>query len=175
MSRCSKKCNELKEKINSISGLNDNFIYVTLCKIEQLIDLIEKYADEDELNGTCFKRSQLTEYKLEPIEKKAIEILSFSELIRGRSPENDAVIILLNLIEKQQEEIKDLKEDLSKKVEELDMAMNNPDYISKDKIKEEIKKLSENNGVAINMHTGQIVKTEEDYKIAILRKLLRSK
>ena len=65
--------------------------------------------------------------------------------------------ILLNLIEKlqkeikhqkqqrkywrdnfyeQQEEIEVLKEDLDKKVKALDIAMSNPDYISKDKIRE---------------------------------------
>lgn len=55
MSRCSKKCNEIKQKINSISGLDDDFIFEMLCKIENQIDLIDKYADKDILNGTCFK------------------------------------------------------------------------------------------------------------------------
>ena len=56
MSRCSKKCNEIKQKIDSISGLDDDFIFEILCKIENQIDLINKYADLDELNGTCFRK-----------------------------------------------------------------------------------------------------------------------
>ncbi len=55
MSRCSKKCNKIKAKIDSISGLDDDFVFEELCKIENIIDLLDKYADEDELNGTCFK------------------------------------------------------------------------------------------------------------------------
>lgn len=57
MSKCSKKCNEIKQKIDKISGLDDVFIFEILCKIENQLDLINKYADEDELNGTCFKKN----------------------------------------------------------------------------------------------------------------------
>ena len=56
MSRCSKKCNELKSKLDSISGLDDDFVYEKLCDIEYHLCLIEKYADLDELNGTCFRK-----------------------------------------------------------------------------------------------------------------------
>lgn len=56
MSRCSKKCNEIKQKIDSISGLDDDFIFEILCKIENQIDLINKHADLNELNGTCFRK-----------------------------------------------------------------------------------------------------------------------
>lgn len=55
MSKCSKKCNEIKQKIDGISGLDDDFVYKTLCNIESMIELVEIYADMDELNGTCFK------------------------------------------------------------------------------------------------------------------------
>lgn len=55
MSKCSKKCNKLKEKIDSISGLDDNFVYKCLCQIENQIELIKTYADMDELNGTIWK------------------------------------------------------------------------------------------------------------------------
>ena len=48
-------------------------------------------------------------------------------------------------------------------------------YISKDKIKKEIKKLNENNGVKFDLYTGQTLKTKEDYQIAILKKLLKRK
>lgn len=59
MSKCSKKCNEIKQKIDSISGLDDDFVFEMLCKIENQIDLIDKYADEDILNGTCFKGEKI--------------------------------------------------------------------------------------------------------------------
>jgi len=55
MSKCSKKCNEIKKKIDSISGLDDGFIYGILCAIEKQIDFIDEYSDKDEINGTCFK------------------------------------------------------------------------------------------------------------------------
>lgn len=63
MSKCSKKCNEIIEKINSISGLDDEWVYGNLCELEKyvnkVVNSIEKYADEDKLNGTCFKKWKL--------------------------------------------------------------------------------------------------------------------
>lgn len=59
MSRCSKKCNEIKQKIDSISGLDDDWIYGNLLALESQVNVIvksiEKYADEDNFNGTCWK------------------------------------------------------------------------------------------------------------------------
>lgn len=59
MSKCSKKCNEIKAKIDSISGLDDDWIYGNLLALESHVNVIvksiEKYADEDILNGICFK------------------------------------------------------------------------------------------------------------------------
>ena len=59
MSKCSKLINRMKEKLDSISGLDDDEIYGYLSILEKDINLIvksiEKYADENELNGTCFK------------------------------------------------------------------------------------------------------------------------
>ena len=58
MSRCSKKCNEIKAKIDSISGLDDNTVYDWLKRLdnvtEAIVDIIDDYADRNELNGTCF-------------------------------------------------------------------------------------------------------------------------
>lgn len=55
MSRTSKKCNELCNKIQSISGLDDNYIYGKLLQLEyavnNIINDIDKYADENQLNG----------------------------------------------------------------------------------------------------------------------------
>ena len=58
----------------------------------------------------------------------------------GIADEVKAIIIRQQKeIEDQQEEIEVLKEDLDKKVKALDIAMSNPDYICKDKIRERIK------------------------------------
>lgn len=55
MSRTSKKCNELCNRIQSISGLDDNYIYGKLLQLEyavnNIIDDIDKYAEENPLNG----------------------------------------------------------------------------------------------------------------------------
>ncbi|HCC04021.1 MAG TPA: hypothetical protein DEP51_04095 [Clostridiales bacterium] len=63
MSRCSKKCNEIKQKIDSISGLDDDYIYGNLLALESqvnvIVNSIEKYADKDILNGTCFKGEKI--------------------------------------------------------------------------------------------------------------------
>ena len=60
MSKCSKKCNEIKAKIDSISGLDDDYIYDWLKRLDNVTDaivsFINDYADRDELNGTCFKK-----------------------------------------------------------------------------------------------------------------------
>lgn len=39
MSECSKKCNEIKQKIDSISGLDDDFVYDNLLMIEQTVNI----------------------------------------------------------------------------------------------------------------------------------------
>ena len=58
MSSCSKKCNEIISKIDSISGLDDGVVYSKLLALEYIVNMIvydiEKYVDEDEFNGTCF-------------------------------------------------------------------------------------------------------------------------
>lgn len=55
MSRTSKKCNELCNRIQSISGLDDNYVYGKLLQLEyavnNIIDDIDKYAEENPLNG----------------------------------------------------------------------------------------------------------------------------
>lgn len=60
MSRCSKKCNEIKEKIDSISGLDDGIVYDWLQRLDNvtsaIVKIIEDYADRQDLNGTCFKK-----------------------------------------------------------------------------------------------------------------------
>jgi len=55
MSRTSKKCNELCNRIQSISGLDDNYVYGKLLQLEyavnNIIDACDKYAEENPLNG----------------------------------------------------------------------------------------------------------------------------
>lgn len=62
MSRCSKKCNEIKAKIDSISGLDDGVVYDWLQRLDNvtvaIVRIIEDYADRQDLNGTCFKRKE---------------------------------------------------------------------------------------------------------------------
>ena len=62
MSKCSKKCNEIKQKIDNISGLDDEYVYnwlITLDSITKSItSIIEAYANSDELNGTCFNKKE---------------------------------------------------------------------------------------------------------------------
>lgn len=59
MSKCSKKCNEIKQKIDSISGLDDDYVYECLKEMENIVnaivDILDNYDDSDKLNGTCFK------------------------------------------------------------------------------------------------------------------------
>ncbi len=66
MSKCSKKCNKIKQKIDSISGLDDDYVYNLLNRLDILVDTvivnIEIYEKQSKLNGTCFKqRSDLIE------------------------------------------------------------------------------------------------------------------
>ena len=62
MSKCSKKCNEIKQKIDNISGLDDKYVYDWLVRLdsftEAITSIIEDYANSDELNGTCFNKKE---------------------------------------------------------------------------------------------------------------------
>lgn len=62
MSKCSKKCNEIKQKIDNVSGLDDDIVYNWLKRLENvtdaIIEIIDNYAERNELNGTCFKREE---------------------------------------------------------------------------------------------------------------------
>lgn len=60
MSRCSKMCNEIKQRIDNISGLDDDLVYdwlkILKSTTEAITSIIEDYADRSELNGTCFNK-----------------------------------------------------------------------------------------------------------------------
>ena len=62
MSRCSKLCNEIKQRIDNISGLDDDFVYDWLKRLEiiteEITALIKDYSDKRELNGTCFNKKE---------------------------------------------------------------------------------------------------------------------
>ena len=59
MSKTSKLCNDIKSKIDSISGLDDDVIYNQLLSFNNFIDsrieFINSYILENELFGTIFK------------------------------------------------------------------------------------------------------------------------
>lgn len=46
MSRFSVKCNEIKQKIDNISGLDDELIFDLLCIAENIIDFIDFSFEE---------------------------------------------------------------------------------------------------------------------------------
>lgn len=62
MDKCSKKCNEIKQKIDNISGLDDETVYDWLKRLnnvtEAITSIIEEYADRNKLNGTCFNTKE---------------------------------------------------------------------------------------------------------------------
>ena len=83
-------------------------------------------------------------------EQKAIKT---AKCIRAGVPVqtcDDDYIVLLNIIEKQQKEIEEMREELQMYVDVQNNDIHN--YISKDKIKEKIKKAKE-----INWHTPKLV------------------
>lgn len=59
MSKVSVKINRMKNKLDSVSGLDGDYVNEQLDYIERVlniyIDKIDKYADEDEVNGTIFE------------------------------------------------------------------------------------------------------------------------
>lgn len=46
MSICSVKCNEIKQKLDNISGLSDNCIFALLEIAENIIDFIDFHYDD---------------------------------------------------------------------------------------------------------------------------------
>lgn len=60
MSKVSSKINRIKKKLDSISGLDDDFIMSNINKLDLFVDLmindINRYLKEDSLNGTIFKK-----------------------------------------------------------------------------------------------------------------------
>lgn len=77
MSKCSKKCNEIKSKIDSISGLDDETVYDWLKRLDNvttaITDIIDDYSNRNELNGTCFKENNKNKYRKLPVEVEAIQ------------------------------------------------------------------------------------------------------
>lgn len=60
MSKVSSKINRIKKKLDSISGLDDDFIMSNINKLDLFVDIlineINLYLKEDSLNGTIFKK-----------------------------------------------------------------------------------------------------------------------
>lgn len=59
MSKVSTKINRIKKKLDSISGLDDDFIMSNINKIDIFVDIIlsdiKLYLKKDKLNGNIFK------------------------------------------------------------------------------------------------------------------------
>lgn len=59
MSKVTVKINRMKNKLDSVSGLDGDYVNEQLDYIERVlniyIDKIDKYADEYEINGTIFE------------------------------------------------------------------------------------------------------------------------
>ena len=88
----------------------------------------------DEEKKAIKELTEIKELVEEDLKNEKYEVTATMDRIDLKS-----LVVVLNLIEKQQKEIEVLKEDLDKKVKALDIAMSNPDYICKDKIRENIK------------------------------------
>lgn len=62
LSKVSSKINRIKRKLDSISGLEDDFIISNINKLNLFVDLmindIDNYLKEDPLNGTIFKKRE---------------------------------------------------------------------------------------------------------------------
>lgn len=65
MSKVSKSVNVLKNKLDSISGLDGDFVFNRLLFLDKFIDVllldIDNYLSEDVLNGTIFKDNTIEE------------------------------------------------------------------------------------------------------------------
>lgn len=121
MSRCSKKCNEIKEKIDSISGLDDDFVFEKLETLEWAVSVtveaINKYADKDELNGTCFKKSIEEDIKFA---KKYIQDYFYEDIaIEDDFKFEEAIEHILTDREKLEKENAQLKEKYNKALSDL--------------------------------------------------------
>lgn len=60
MSKVSSKINRIKKKLDSISGLDDDFVMSSVNKIDIFVNIIlddiNRYLKENPLNGTIFKK-----------------------------------------------------------------------------------------------------------------------
>ena len=106
--------------------------------IETMQTIIEFGGD----NFLCKEHRKQLQIILNLIEKQQKEISLLKDQLEYVKSEYEETI------EQQQKEIEELKEkngvlqnELNKKIEALDKAMNNPDYISKNKIKAKIENL----------------------------------
>lgn len=59
MSKVSTKINKIKNKLDTISGLDGDFVFERISEIEKVVDKnvneIDEYCNENELNGTIFE------------------------------------------------------------------------------------------------------------------------
>lgn len=63
MSKVSKKVNEIKEKLDSISGLEDDYVYTWLESIERIVnpivDICSTWSEQTDEAGTVFYKKRV--------------------------------------------------------------------------------------------------------------------
>ena len=71
MSKCSELCNQIKDKIDSVSGLDDDYTYEWLLSLlsatNYTVNNIINYVNKDNLNETCFKECEPDVGKLDKL------------------------------------------------------------------------------------------------------------
>lgn len=110
MSKCSKKCNEIKQKIDSISGLDDDYVYGWLKSLESvtssIVSFINAYADRNELNGSCFKENEIDIDSIQEIELSEYDREHYVAPIRNNA---DKVNELVRAVKHLNKEIQSIK------------------------------------------------------------------
>lgn len=63
MSKVSKKINEIKDKLDSISGLDDDYVYSWIESIDKIVtpivDICSTWSEEEDEKGTIFYKKRV--------------------------------------------------------------------------------------------------------------------
>ena len=74
MSKVSKKINEIKEKLDSISGLDDDYVYNWIESIDKIVtpivDICSTWSEEEDEKGTIFYKKRIEEPLKSIMDKK---------------------------------------------------------------------------------------------------------
>lgn len=65
MSKVSKKINKIKDKLDSISGLDDDYVYNWIESIDKIVtpivDICSTWSEEEDEKGTIFYKKRIEE------------------------------------------------------------------------------------------------------------------